>query len=80
MNFRIEIQIITGSDHTFCIQNTEKSKYIGNLYFHRADDRLCYLLQLNTPVYENELIFRKCVNSLKMFNKGTRAQVVPGPL
>ena len=45
--FIIEIQIITEFDHFCGIQNTEKfkynelTKYIGNINFHRAVDRLC---------------------------------------
>ena len=49
MYFLIEMQIITGLDQICCIQNTEKykyneyTKYIENINFHRAVDRLCVI-------------------------------------
>ena len=51
--FLIEMQIITGFDHICCtvskIQKNFKYNdfmiYIGNIYFHRAVDRLCVIFR-----------------------------------
>ena len=83
--FIIEMQIITCFDHICCIQNTEKSiyneytKYIGNINFHRAVDRLymCYLLQLHlcllmflnlALISYNDKLFMICITIITSFN------------